>query len=132
MTPYYALIRKEDGSSYGVDFPDFPGCITAADTMEEAVQRASSVLAFHVEGMIDDGEAIPEPRTLDIIMAEPENRGAVPVVVPMNVARGKTVRVNVTLDENLLARIDAYAAARHSSRSAFLSEAARKAIQQGL
>lgn len=129
MTPYIALIRKEPGSSFGVDFPDFPGCITAGETLDDAVRKAHEVLAFHVEGMLEDGERIPEPGTLAAIMADPENAGAMPAVVTLAVTRGKAVRINVTMDEGLLSRIDAFAAAKRTNRSAFLADAARRAMQ---
>lgn len=129
MTPYIALIRKEPGSSFGVDFPDFPGCITAGETLDEAVRKAHEVLAFHVEGMLEDGGAIPEPSALEAIMADPENAGTMPAVVTLGVTRGKAVRINVTMDEGLLARIDSFAASKNTSRSAFLADAARRAMQ---
>ncbi len=48
MTGYIALLRKEPGSDFGVDFPDFPGCVTAASTLEEAHRAAAEALSFHV------------------------------------------------------------------------------------
>ena len=61
MTAYIALLRKDQRSDYGVDFPDFPGCITAGRTLEEARRMAEEALAFHVDGMRQDGEPIPPP-----------------------------------------------------------------------
>ena len=50
-TRYPALIHKEEHSDYGVSFPDFPGCITAGETLEEAYQMAEEALQVHIEGM---------------------------------------------------------------------------------
>ena len=85
MTAYIALIRKDIDSDYGVDFPDFPGCVTAGRTVEEARRMASEALALHVEGMLGDGEPIPEPSTLEAVMADPASRDAAafPVEVPV-------------------------------------------------
>jgi predicted RNase H-like HicB family nuclease len=47
-----------------VSFPDFPGCITAGSTLEEAREMAQEALAFHVRGLIEDGEALPRPQRL--------------------------------------------------------------------
>jgi predicted RNase H-like HicB family nuclease len=58
---YIAYLHKDKNSDYGVSFPDFPGCITAGSTLEEARSMAAETLAFHVAGMREDGEAIPEP-----------------------------------------------------------------------
>jgi predicted RNase H-like HicB family nuclease len=66
MPHYIALIHKETNSSYGVSFPDVPGVITAADTIDEAMQKAREVLEFAAEDWSDHtGKAFPEPRTID-------------------------------------------------------------------
>jgi predicted RNase H-like HicB family nuclease len=65
MSEYIALIHKEPGSDYGVSFPDFPGCISAGKTLDEARAAAVEALALHIEGMIEDGETIPAASTLE-------------------------------------------------------------------
>lgn len=67
MTTYIARLHKQLDSDFGVDFPDFPGCITAGVTLEDARHMAGEALALHIEGMIADGEAIPEPSSPDVI-----------------------------------------------------------------
>lgn len=126
MATYIALLRKEKDTDFGVDFPDFPGCITAGKTLEEAHKRASEALRFHIKGMLEDGDSIPESSSLDEIMADPANAGAVPFLV--TVPDTRTKRVNVTLPENDLEAIDAYARQHNMSRSAFLLEAAKRAM----
>jgi predicted RNase H-like HicB family nuclease len=123
MATYLALLRKEKDTDFGVDFPDFPGCITAGKTLEEAHKRASQALRFHIKGMLEDGYPIPEPRSLDDVMADQANAGAVPFLV--TVPDAKIKRVNITLPEKDLEEIDEYAKKRKMSRSAFLLEAAR-------
>jgi predicted RNase H-like HicB family nuclease len=66
MTSYVALLRKEQGTGYGVEFPNFPGCVTAGKSLDEARKIAAEALELHIE----DSEAIPEPASLDHIMAE--------------------------------------------------------------
>jgi predicted RNase H-like HicB family nuclease len=126
MATYIALLRKEKNTDFGVDFPDFPGCITAGKTLEEAHKRASEALRFHIKGMLEDGDPIPEPSSLDDIVDDPANAGAVPFLV--TVPDTRTKRVNVTLPESDLEAIDAYARQHNMSRSAFLVEAAKRAI----
>ena len=58
---YQRIIHKDQDSCFGVSFPNFPGCFSAGDTLEEAHAMADEALAFHIEGMIEDGEVIPEP-----------------------------------------------------------------------
>src|SRR6266702_8757706 len=55
MKQYIALIHKEAGSDYGVSFPDFPGLITAGATLDEALALAEEALAFHLDGLTEDG-----------------------------------------------------------------------------
>jgi predicted RNase H-like HicB family nuclease len=52
VTVCIALLRKCPDSDFGVDFPDFPGCITAGTTLEETREMAAEALAFHIEGML--------------------------------------------------------------------------------
>jgi predicted RNase H-like HicB family nuclease len=126
MVAYIGLIHKERNSSFGVHFPDFPGCITAGETLEEVHRRASEALKFHIRGMIEDGDPIPEPSSLDRIMEDAENKGAVPFLV--SVPATGTRRVNITIPETDLEAIDRYARKHNLSRSAFLLRAARRAL----
>lgn len=126
---YIALLRKDADSDFSVDFPDFPGCVTAGTSLEEARLLAAEALALHVEGLREDGEALPAPSALDAIMAEPENRAAVAFVVPVPEGPDPSVRVNITLNRSVLHRIDAHAKAHSMSRSAFLADAALKALR---
>lgn len=129
MAEYLALIHKEPHSAYGVSFPDLPGCVTAARSLTEAMQRASEALALHVAGMAEDGLPLPAPSDLDTVMADPENRGAVAFLVPLPAAaRAKVVRVNLTFPADELAAIDGFAQGHGYTRSGFLLRAARAAM----
>jgi len=57
---YIGLIHKEADSDYGVSFPDFPGVATAGTSLDDAQTMAEEALAFHVDGLVEDGEALPE------------------------------------------------------------------------
>lgn len=124
MTECIALIHKEPGSDYGVSFPDFPGCVTAGVTVDEARRMAERALAFHIAGLIEDGETIPQPSRLEQVMADPENREAVAIFVPVR----KSVRVNITVPADVLAEIDRYAESHGLTRSDFLTQAAKRAL----
>ncbi len=120
MAAYIALLRKDADSDFGVDYPDFPGCVTAGRTLEQARLMAAEALALHVEGMKEDGQPIPAPATLDAIMANPENRDAVAFLVEIRAQPTRSVRINVMLPEDLVAAIDRVA----TNRSRFLTDAA--------
>ncbi|HEU0070810.1 MAG TPA: type II toxin-antitoxin system HicB family antitoxin [Alphaproteobacteria bacterium] len=81
MATYIALVRQEDTSSYGVSFPDFPGLVSGGETMEEAMENAPQGLAFHIAGMLEDGEKVPAPSPLSEIMADQNNSDARAVLI---------------------------------------------------
>jgi predicted RNase H-like HicB family nuclease len=126
MASYIGLLRKEAGSDYGVEFPDFPGCVTAGADLDEARRMAADALAFHIEGMIEDGATIPEPSSLEAVMADPDIAGAVAVLIdgPAPAPAAKVVRINITMEDRILYRIDAVS----RNRSRFLSEAAAEKL----
>jgi predicted RNase H-like HicB family nuclease len=132
-TVYYATVTS-DGRVFGVHFEDFPGCITVGDTLEEAIANAYDVLALHAGGMVADGDAIPAPSALARVRAQSEadaepgeTRQYVPVVLKgAAVERSPALRVNITLQESLLAAIDAWAAEHGETRSNMLAQAARE------
>jgi predicted RNase H-like HicB family nuclease len=126
MTSYIALLRKDSDSDYGVDFPDFPGCITAGRTLDEARSMAAEALELHVAGMREDREPIPQPSTLDAIMSDPANREAVAFLVDVTTRPSRAVRVNVMLPEEVVEAIDR----KTTNRSRFLTEAARAKLHE--
>jgi predicted RNase H-like HicB family nuclease len=128
MHHYIALIHKELDSDYGVSFPDFPGLATAGRSLDEARAMAEEALLFHVEGMIEDGEAIPEPVTLDAVMNGSKSRDGVVTLISLRLPAKRAVRVNVTLPEDVLAEIDRYAESHGLSRSGFLAHAAKRTM----
>jgi hypothetical protein len=71
---------------------------------------------------------IPEPSSLDSIMADPENAEAIPFPVSVRDADSASIEVNITLGESDLAKIDALARKQGKSRSALLTEAVRRVI----
>ena len=129
MRQYIGLIYKDTGSNYGVSFPDRPGCVTAGTTIDDARTMAEEALALHIKGMVDDGEAVPEPSSLEAVMDDRENRDAVAILVSVK-TEAKAIRVNVTIPEDVLGDIDRYAADNGFNRSGFLTHAARLAMRR--
>ncbi len=126
MHNYVGLIHKDADSHFGVSFPDFPGVITAGTTLDDARAMAEEALALRVEGLVEDGAAIPEPSALEDIMSDPDNRSGVAILVSMKSAQPKAVRVNVTLPGDVLEQIDKYAEAHGYTRSGLLTQAVKK------
>ena len=129
---YIAFIHKDPDSIYGVSFPDVPGCISAGDTIDDAVRNAVEALSGHVRMLEADGDPVPPPRDFDAIIDDPDlaedREGAMTTIVPLVRDRGSSTRINVSLDLGLLEAIDAAARERGQTRSAFLASAARREI----
>ncbi len=133
MRQYIALIRKEKKSCYGVDFPDFPGCITSGDTVEEAQARAIEALDLHVDGMIEDGEPLPEATGLDAILEDPYNREGLllAVQVPLANKKSKKVRVDITIPEDVSRQVDKFVKNTEGvNRSSFFAASAVERLQR--
>jgi predicted RNase H-like HicB family nuclease len=129
MANYIAVVHKDPKSDFGVSFPDFAGCITAGSTIDEAKDMAHEALSLHIKGMLEDGESIPTPSKLEDIMADPDYSDAVAIlVVTVSETKPRSVRVNITVPEDILRKIDAVAKKRGMSRSSFLVNAAQNAI----
>jgi predicted RNase H-like HicB family nuclease len=128
MRQYIALIHKDADSDYGVSFPDLPGVISAGKTLDEARDMGAEALALHLEGLAADGEAAPEPSSLEEIMKDAQNKDGVAVLIAAPAAEVKSVRINVTMPADVLDQIDRYAEREGFTRSGFLAQAARKAM----
>lgn len=131
MAAYIGIIHKDEGSDYGVSFPDFPGCVTAGETMDEAITMARSALLLHLDGMMEGWEEIPDPSKMDDVRNhEFAQDAAAFVVVDVPVPRPRqSVKVSITVQKDDLESIDSYARARGMARSAFLVQAAKEVMR---
>lgn len=125
---YIAYLHKDKGSDFGVSFPDFPRCVTAGRTLDEARQLAGEALTLHIAGMLEDGESLPEPSTLDELARDPAMRGAVAFLVSAEVPE-KTVRVNITARESQIEAIDRLARERGMTRSDYMVQSATRVAE---
>ena len=129
MANYIAIVHKDPKSDFGVSFPDFPGCITAGSSIDEAKDMAHDALSLHIKGMMEDGENIPTPSKLEDIMDDSDYADAAAIIiVAVSEAKPRSVRVNITVPEDMLRKIDEVAKKRGMSRSSFLVHAAQNAI----
>lgn len=128
MVSYIAYLRKDHDSDYGVEFPDLPGCISAGRTLEEANAMASEALAGHVSVLIELGQPVPAPSSMDDLATDPNRADAVLVMVALDPSLLKSERVNVMIPRHLLGRIDAVAGI--GNRSRFLVDAAEQRLSQ--
>lgn len=125
------VIHKDPDSDYGVTVPDLPGCFSAGFTIEEAVTNAREAIELHIEGLLDAGEAVASG-SVEAHRKDPAYASGLWFLVDVSLAklRGGAQRVNITIPERVLGRIDSAARAAGSSRSEFLVAAALKQATQ--
>ena len=126
-------IHKDTDSLYGVTVPDIPGCFSAGETIEEALSNTREDVVFHLEGMLEDGEAVTvSTRQIEELAQEADYAGATWALIDVDLQRLslKQTRFNVSWPEYLLARIDAYAEAHHETRSGLLAKAAERYLSE--
>jgi predicted RNase H-like HicB family nuclease len=126
-TTWYPAIVERGAMGFGVVFPDFPGCVSAGETEQQVASNAREALGLHIRGMLEDGEKIPEPSSMADIQVDPEVQEAYRVMVPVDLP-GKTLRLNITMDEGLVAQVDKAASKLGMSRSGLLAMGARRLI----
>jgi predicted RNase H-like HicB family nuclease len=132
MAQYIAFIeleREESTDMLGVVFPDFPGLVSGGDNYGEAYRNAHEALAFHAEGMLENGEQLPRARSLEEIQAEWKDfadwDGTKYAVAYIDLLPDSSTRkYTISMDARLMARIDA----RTRNRSAFLASAAERML----
>lgn len=127
-----AISMGDETHAYGVVVPDVPGCFSAGDTLEEAFSNAKEAIEFHIEGMLEDGESIPQPTSLEAHKNNPEYTDFTFALVDVDLTHlmGKSEKINVTLPSLLIRRIDELVARNpeYKTRSGFLAQVATERI----
>ena len=60
----YAVLFEKTETGYSAHVPDLPGCLAAGSTLEETTDLIRGAISMHLTGMAEDGEPIPEPKTI--------------------------------------------------------------------
>ncbi len=122
---YPVVIHKDANSDYGVTVPDLPGCFSAGETMDEALNQATEAIACHIEGLLLDGEPVPPPTGIEVHRRALAYGDGVWALVTVDVTKlsGRTKRVNVTIPERLLALMDDFAGEHGETRSGLIAQA---------
>ncbi|MCF9034730.1 type II toxin-antitoxin system HicB family antitoxin [Acinetobacter nectaris] len=128
-----AVEKGSDTEAYGVQVPDIQGCFSAGDTFEEALENAKEAIAFHLEGLAEDGEDIPLASGIDSYIHSKDYQNMIWAVVDIDVSRylGKAKKINVTLPSRLIELIDDRLKhdSKFASRSAFLAQGAEALLR---
>lgn len=131
MKRYFAILDGEPGA-FGVSFPDCPGCVAMGKDENEAYENAIEALNEWVRDAMEEGGA-PQPRSIEALRRDDDvnatlAEGGIFLRIPLIIESGKPVKANISLDQGLLAEIDAAAKRSGLTRSAFLASAAREKI----
>ena len=126
------VIHKDEASAYGVSVPDLPGCFSAADTFEEAIESAHEAIACHLEGLLLDDEPVPAKKPFEAHRANKDYEGGTWAVVSIDVSKlsSKAKRVNITVPARVLAIVDQAAAREGETRSGLLVRAALSYLER--
>jgi len=60
----FAVVVEPSENGFGAYVPDLPGCVALGDTVDETLRLIHQAIELHLEGMREDGEPIPEPKTV--------------------------------------------------------------------
>lgn len=120
------VVHKDKDSDFGVTIPDIPGCFTAGGTLDEALANIQEAVECHLDG---ETEA-PKPSSIEKYIKHRDYKGGTWVMVDIDLSfmSGKAVRINITVPENVLHKIDQAAKKHGLSRSNFLVNAANKSM----
>lgn len=126
---YPVYVHQEGQSAFGLIFPDFPGCFAAADEASEIPQAAQEAVEAHFHG---DADPIPGASSPADWKDDDGYQGGFWMLVDIDLSRinARAVRLNISLPERLVHRIDEEAKQRHMSRSAFLALAAEREMAE--
>lgn len=126
------VVHKDACSGYGVTVPDLPGCFSAGDSLDEAIESAGEAIACHVEGLLMDDEVIPARASIETHQANEDFRDGVWAIVAVDISKlsSKTTRINITIPARVLDIVDQAAVREGRSRSGFLAQAALSYVQR--
>ena len=129
---YPVVVHKDEDSCYGVTVPDLPGCFSAGDTLEEALEMTQEAILGHVETLLMDAQPIPEQQPWEVHRADPYYADGLWALVDVDLSKvsGKTVQVNITMPAPILALTDESARREGETRSGFLARAVLEYAQR--
>ena len=123
---YPVVIHHEEDCAYGVIVPDLPGCFSAGESVDDAINQAKEAIECHLEGLIIEGEPVPTARDISAHAANPDYADGIWALVDVDLSQlgDRARRINITMPERVLAMVDRAARAAGKSRSGFLADAA--------
>lgn len=121
---FSAVVQPKPEGGYAAAFPDLSGVTVSGADMAQLLANAREAVTTHLQKLADDGLEWPKPTPAEQLRPEPP---AFALLVDVEV-EDPPVRVNISIGEQLLKRLDAAAAARGASRSGFIAQAVRASL----
>lgn len=123
---YPVVLHHDNDSAWGVTVPDIPGCFSAGDTFDEALDNTVEAISVHLELLAENGEEIPKASSIETHIRNSDYRNGIWSFADVDVVPflGQTEKINVTLPSALIRKIDG----KYKNRSKFLTEAVLKAL----
>jgi predicted RNase H-like HicB family nuclease len=123
---YAVFLEKDMDSDYGVTVPDIPGCFSSGVTIEDALDNAQEAILTHIEGLLMDNEIIPNPSSIEELKGRYDSDKIVWGLVHVDLAQlsNGVKRINISIPENILSKIDSFAQREGETRSGLLATAA--------
>ncbi|MNB71925.1 hypothetical protein D3C75_185030 [compost metagenome] len=129
---YPVYLHQADSGTYSGFVPDVPGCYFAGDTIDDAIADAYAAIDAYLEYQSEKGQDVPAARSMNAHKDDEDCQGGMWGFVDIDTSKyeGKATKLNITLPQNLLRRIDAYVSSNgeFSSRSGFIAELARREL----
>jgi predicted RNase H-like HicB family nuclease len=132
MMRYPIAVEQGDAKhDCGVVVPDLPGCFSAGATLDEAIQNANEAILLHIDGLLEDGEPIPTPSTVEHYAKKRTYKGWIWAIAEIDMSQldDSAERVNITVPKRALRIIDEAAKRDGESRSGFLVKSAMMAAK---
>ncbi|MCX2542062.1 type II toxin-antitoxin system HicB family antitoxin [Pseudomonas sp. COW5] len=127
-----AISPSEGDTTWGVEVPDFPGCFSAGNDQDHALEMAKEGIQTHIEILAESGAVIPAASKVSNHVSDPRFENCVWALVDVDISQclGSTQKINITLPGYLLSRIDLHVSQHpeEKSRSAFLASAALRML----
>ena len=129
---YPVAIQKDKYSCYGVTVPDIPGCFSAGESLDEAMNNVQEAISSHLEILAEDQKLAPKPSLVDSHIDNKDYAGATWAYIDIDISPflRKIEKATVTLPKLIIRQIDALVAAgKAKNRSAFLADSALKSLR---
>ncbi len=72
---YAVVVHHDEDSAYGVSVPDLPGCFSAGDSFDEALDNVIEAIELHLEGLAEEGIDIPSAEPIEAHLDDPDYTG---------------------------------------------------------